>query len=821
MCSSAAAQCESWLGTPAPSGGLEVRALAVVDHDGPGPALDLLYATKQPAYNESGTPRPTELFVWNRTEWRHVDAILREPLTTRIDAIVSIDEATGGISAGSLVIAGRFQSTDGTIHNLASWDGEQLYPIGPSSSADFSSNFECERLVLWDPDLDGPQLPLIVAAGRFDRIGGIDATNVAGWNGLTWAPVAGGLAHQVRSIDVQDVDGEGPLAPRLTARRRINTVDLFDMCDGTEWTPAPAWIIPGAKWFDPDGPGPRIPAWFALGHYRGLQEWTEAGWQVRNEGWPYFDGLGAGWNGDLLVHDPDGSGPAIEELLVTGRAGNYDQTFAIYGESGWRIPLPQPIDNSWSNADPRQGLEPMVRFDPDGPGPRGVEIVTGGGVTHIGGVHYPGNPTWNGSYFVPLGTEITRGLYVFHHHDADGPGPIPERLYAGGAMRYVDGRPTSSLAVWQDGAWRAVGSSPDGSSLMELATHDPDGYGPEEPWLVGTVHYPRENEHSVKRWDGQAWLPVGDLLALSVLSLRSFDPDGGGPNPPRLFAAGDMQPNVIMVLDGDRWIPTPNSPQATVVRWLHEHDADGPGPAPSMLLAMHDNGVLRWTGASWTPYAGSVSVSNDTYRWRSLSADLDGPGPLPTEFVILADRITTQNGLFRGGAAYDGVRWRALSASSPGFPRRAALLYPPGAEVPQLVVACGTAPTIGAALVRLIEGEWQPIVTNSTANYYAVATHKPGVEGPRAGEVFLGGFFSSVADAPVADFGRWQLSPCCDPDLNCDGSADQSDIACIILAIAGDASCLCQSDPDFNLDGSADQGDVAALISVVAGGDCP
>jgi len=60
----------------------------------------------------------------------------------------------------------------------------------------------------------------------------------------------------------------------------------------------------------------------------------------------------------------------------------------------------------------------------------------------------------------------------------------------------------------------------------------------------------------------------------------------------------------------------------------------------------------------------------------------------------------------------------------------------------------------------------------------------------------------------------------CDPDINCDGSPDQGDVACMILAVAGDTSCICQ-DPDFNLDGSADQGDVAAIIGVVAGQPCP
>jgi len=60
----------------------------------------------------------------------------------------------------------------------------------------------------------------------------------------------------------------------------------------------------------------------------------------------------------------------------------------------------------------------------------------------------------------------------------------------------------------------------------------------------------------------------------------------------------------------------------------------------------------------------------------------------------------------------------------------------------------------------------------------------------------------------------------CDPDFNGDGSADQGDVAALILAIAGGESPA-GHDPDFNQDGSADQADVAALIGVVGGAPCP
>ncbi len=65
----------------------------------------------------------------------------------------------------------------------------------------------------------------------------------------------------------------------------------------------------------------------------------------------------------------------------------------------------------------------------------------------------------------------------------------------------------------------------------------------------------------------------------------------------------------------------------------------------------------------------------------------------------------------------------------------------------------------------------------------------------------------------------------CDQDVNCDGSADQDDVACLAQAVAGDWSCLCADnatiDPDFNADGNIDQDDVAALVQVVGGASCP
>jgi probable HAF family extracellular repeat protein len=64
------------------------------------------------------------------------------------------------------------------------------------------------------------------------------------------------------------------------------------------------------------------------------------------------------------------------------------------------------------------------------------------------------------------------------------------------------------------------------------------------------------------------------------------------------------------------------------------------------------------------------------------------------------------------------------------------------------------------------------------------------------------------------------VTPCCDPDYNQDGNADQDDIAYLVNVIGGGENPT-NRDPDFNQDGNADQDDVSALIDVVAGGACP
>jgi hypothetical protein len=64
-------------------------------------------------------------------------------------------------------------------------------------------------------------------------------------------------------------------------------------------------------------------------------------------------------------------------------------------------------------------------------------------------------------------------------------------------------------------------------------------------------------------------------------------------------------------------------------------------------------------------------------------------------------------------------------------------------------------------------------------------------------------------------------APPCDPDVNCDGSADGFDVEVMEQAVGGNVTNYCQIDTDWNGDGSTDGFDVEAVEQVVGGAPCP
>jgi hypothetical protein len=87
----------------------------------------------------------------------------------------------------TLYAGGFFWGNTGTFHGLiAKWSGSTWNLLADVSSIDTLEYTQINSLCVYNGNL--------YAAGGFDSIGGIAATNISKWNGVTWGPLGSGLA---------------------------------------------------------------------------------------------------------------------------------------------------------------------------------------------------------------------------------------------------------------------------------------------------------------------------------------------------------------------------------------------------------------------------------------------------------------------------------------------------------------------------------------------------------------------------------------------------------------------------------------------------
>jgi len=197
--------------------------------------------------------------------------------------------------------------------------------------------------------------------------------------------------------------------------------------------------------------------------------------------------------------------------------------------------------------------------------------------------------------------------------------------------------------------------------------------------------------------------------------------------------------------------------------------------------------------------ADATPVSDGAVAFNTCAATTDGPTESGCSFCC-GDLQVNGDLWYRYTAPVTGtVDVNTCASTAPTFDTKLAVYAGPACPGgPNSAIACNDDAGAGCGPSTLL----------SRTTFSSVA-----------GQEYLirvGGFQTSRGQGVLTI----QSTGSCDADINCDGSADQGDVACMILAVAGNLSCICQ-DPDFNQDGSADQGDVASVIQVVAGQPCP
>jgi hypothetical protein len=255
---------------------------------------------------------------------------------------------------GDLIAGGSFDYAGGTLaHNIARWDGSAWYPLvsGVSDSIPDGTTDGVWDMVVWQGDL--------YVVGDFTHAGGGQVFYVARWDGSTWSDVGGGVSMidggptGLRGVDVHDGD--------------LVIVGCMDFAGGVEATNIARWD--GVVW-SPIGSGsdPYDDMWgwrqaaHSVASYRGLlyvgadfseavgeaaaclAVWDGVSWEAVDNGLE-----GERWPIGPYVGDLEVAGEGITTSLLMGgnfKEANAEDTDMVARYTNCSGPTGVPIDNT-------------------------------------------------------------------------------------------------------------------------------------------------------------------------------------------------------------------------------------------------------------------------------------------------------------------------------------------------------------------------------------------------------------------------------------------------------------------------------------------
>jgi hypothetical protein len=740
----------------------DVRAFAVWD-DGTGPAL----------YAAGDWPVGTTHDYGVRRLLGGTWVVIGSALPAMPTSLKVFDHDGPGPGAATLYVAG-------TTLGARALSGASWVTIGAG---------DVRALCVYDADGAGPGLGVLVAGGSWASMGAATSWSVAAWNGASWASLGTGIIVPPQSFPPMPFPGTVTAlgvynaggGPALYVGGTFSQAGSVLAQNLAVWTPSGGWssiggIVPPSspsvpvasfEVFDA-GSGPRLYVGGNFTSAGGVQAYNLArygpgGWSAPGGGVSVTSYSNSPINQptvySLGTFDSDGVGPAAPVLIAGGAfqvAGTVSaDCLASWNGTSW---APLVVPTSLSGA-----VYSAAVFD-DGSGPA---LYVGGSFVVAGPVIANRIARYDGTSWTPLGPGMNGTVYSLIVQD-DGTGP---QLYAGGSFTAAPGQPGNGVARWNGASWSAVGGGVTGGNapaVCALAVHD-DGTGPKLFAGGAFTTAGAIAASGIARWDGASWSPLGSgvpPLATTlanfppgwILTLKSFDPDGAGPLPSRLYAGGrfDSIDGVaalnVASWNGAFWSPLgPGLGYPTffvngTVASLAVSNVEGPAKLFACGLFKNSgavsalNGIARWNGAAWSPLGtgfqpqgfGSTEIALTMTTWN------DGGG----ESLYVGGQIGSAGSVQTPGLArWNGSAWSEVGGGLSGV----ALCF---AELPPsigLVVGGGFSAAGGVPSVNL--ARWLP-------GHPGIAIVQPG--GPGTG-VFVN---DANLQPPLEYYNLFSTQPC-------------------------------------------------------------
>ena len=603
-------------------------------------------------FSRVGALDATNIARWDGTNWHALGSGLfgaTNGFPAPIASTMALD------ANGHLIVGGNFRYAGGVeVNNIARWDGSQWHALGngvfnggPSLSVNAvavlsnnvyvagvfrsASGVNATNIARWDgaqwhamgggPSGTNTSLAIVgttlYTAGNFTNIGGVAARHVARWNGSAWEPLAPGTAGEI-----------------LTTVACLGTDGTNLYAGGTFIQAGNAGTLAVAKW---DGA-----QWSALAGPKSQGVWLSPGTVAANGNDVYIGGSGlriagglkpnrvAHWNGSAWDDMNGGiSGGSASVGVILQNAGN---------------------------------------------------VYVGGNFTNAGGVAARNIAYWDGASWHAMASGLNSNVNALCFHNG--------QLFAGGAFTRR-GNGTENLpgvARWNGSDWVQVEpmSAWRNNNVVNALISDGVnlymGGNYFINWFETTPPFNGANVDNIGYWDGSHWWPMGNGLSNTVNELAFVGTD--------LYAGGSFTFSGM------------GTPIRRIARWTGSAWSEvGGGITNGTVNALAASGstlyvggtftnvgglahlsrLLKWTGAQWqtlgsgisriSPAASSVSeiaISGDDV-W--VVGSFSYAGGRPSGAIAHWNETISSCRPRSGCSALASTGWDSFASRFPGFPR--------------------------------------------------------------------------------------------------------------------------------------------------------